>query len=109
MANWQRVLKLGPEFVKARDGELPIWELARVTAGRLKAIAPIDDALDAEREDLIYDFELIAKDRDDASREEFDDVMARLYDWADTPLDGEWNGKKLCWIDTRASGEAIAA
>jgi hypothetical protein len=109
VANWQRHLKLGPEFRLARDGALPIWELARVTAARLKALAPIDDNLDAEREELVFDFECIASDRDDASREEFDDLMGRLYDWADTPLDHAWNGKKCCWIDTHSSGEVVAA
>jgi len=32
----------------------------------------------------------------DIDVDEFDELMSRLYDWADTSLDKHWNGKKLC-------------
>lgn len=32
--------------------------------------------------------------------EVFDSAMYDLYEWADTALDENWNGKKMCWVKT---------
>lgn len=100
MANWQRKVMLNPEWAQAQDGELPIHKLAGVIASRLKAIFPFaDDAVEDQREELVWQFEQIAKD-EAATSQELDSAMGELFDWADTSLDGKWNGKRVCWIDT---------
>ncbi len=32
--------------------------------------------------------------------EEFDYILDDLYDWGDIALDDNWNGSKMCWINT---------
>ncbi len=101
MANWQRTLRLNPEWEQAQEHEITISALAAVVAKRLKAIRSIDEQLDDERDEIVEEFEAMAAD-DEATANDFDDAMSRLYDWGNTPLDGEWNGKKACWIDTHS-------
>jgi hypothetical protein len=55
--------------------------------------------LDSQRQDLAEQFGALSGD-DDADVDDFDYLMCDLYDWADTPLDNEWIGQKLCWIKT---------
>lgn len=101
MANWQRRLKLTPEWDQAQEGEISIQTLARVTAKRLRSLAPFENAeLDEARDEIAEQFEAIADDAD-ADTGDYDNVMADLYDWADTRLDGEgFGGKKVCWVET---------
>lgn len=102
MADWQRTLRLNPEWQRAQDGDLSIQYLASTTARRLKSLSPFgDDAIDDERDELVWQFEQIAADQD-ASTSDFDAVMGDLYDWADTRLDEKWAGKRVCWVDTIA-------
>lgn len=96
MADWQRKLDL-KDVWDTNDVHL----IAKTASDRLKELAPLnDDALDEEREVIAYDFETVAADQD-ACVDDFDEVMARLYDWGDTHLDGTiLGGKKVCWIAT---------
>lgn len=106
MANWQRTLRLQPEWGQAQDGEITLQQLAKVVAFRLRSLRPFGDdvgrtilSFDDEREEIADNFEDIAGD-DTATTDDFDDVMCALYDWADQHMDDKWNGKKVCWIDT---------
>lgn len=100
MAQWQRTLRLQPEWGRAQDGSVPVHELAGVIAARLKSLVPFkDERVEDARQDLIREFEQLSQD-DDTDVEEFDHWMNELYDWGDQSLDGKWNGKKVCWIDT---------
>jgi hypothetical protein len=101
MSDWQREIRLQPHWGQCKDGKISIQQLARVVAAKLKAIRPFnDDELDAERDELVEEFEAFAADGD-AYRDDFDDIMDRLYDWGDTRLDTKFiGGKKVCWIDT---------
>lgn len=82
------------------DAKIP--ELAGTVAERLAALAPFpgEDDINEERDEIVGEFELLSEDPD-ATVEEFDEIMWRLYDWGDTKLDGHWNGKKCCWIETQ--------
>lgn len=100
MAHWQRKIMLNPEWDQAYEGELTIAHLARSVAAKLKSLAPFNiDEFDEERDELVEEFEALAGDAG-ATTPEFDDAMRRLFDWGDRSLDRNWNGKKVCWIDT---------
>ncbi|TPM59012.1 hypothetical protein FJ959_09065 [Mesorhizobium sp. B2-2-4] len=106
MANWQRTLKLQPEWRMAQEGEITHQALAGVIAARLAALQPFGEGVgrtmmdfDDERQDIADGFEALSED-DSATREHFDWMMSDLYDWADQSMDSKWNGKKVCWVDT---------
>jgi hypothetical protein len=107
MAKWQRVLDLLPEYEAFQEDsdaaydETKLAALAGVVATRLKALEPFGEPnadLDSDRDDLVSDFEDFQQNP--GSVEEFNSLMAELYDWADTPLDNEFAGKKACWVKT---------
>lgn len=114
MADWQRKLELKDEWPKTRNGELSVSQLADIVADRLEALEPfgdkeLDRSLDYEREEIIEEFRALAEDAD---VDDFDEVLERLYDWADTPMGGGRGvnipgvfsgilaGKKACWVAT---------
>lgn len=95
MANWTRKLNLKDVWESA---DLAL--ISRTAAQRLKNMRPLEDSdLDEERQDFAEEFESLSEDPD-TTVSDFDDTMRRLYDWADTPLDSKWNGKKVCWVET---------
>ena len=55
--------------------------------------------IDDELEELILEFGDFAY-YPDGNVNDFDIIMAKLYDWGDTPLDDIFGGKKVCWIST---------
>ena len=98
MANWQSKLYLGDVY----HAGLPIPELAGHVAERLRGVPPfkgLTKQLLAEQEKLMEEFESLATDQA-STADDFDEVMERLYDWADTRLDDMWPYKKVCWVDT---------
>ena len=98
MANWINRLDLSDVWDKANDYEISTQELAGVVATRLQKIhRGLDEDLLWLRDGLVDEFERIAED-EEVEQADFNYVMQDLYDWADTSLDGEWNGKKACWI-----------
>lgn len=100
MANWQRELNLLPEWTTALEpGGVSIQELSQLIADRLNALSAFSDYpdLEAVKEELVERFAGAALD-ETLTKEEFDYNMTDLYDWADTSLDGKWNGKKACWV-----------
>jgi hypothetical protein len=107
MADWQRVLNLLPEWqdFKADDDaaydEEKLARLASVVADRLEEMTPFggdNSDIDEQRKYLVSDFRDFAKHPGDV--EEFNSLMNELYDWADTPLDSHFGGKKVCWVKT---------
>ena len=99
MANWQRTLDLMPEWNMAKNNEMSTQSLALVVADRLSCLRPLGGNIEQERLDIIGEFVDLSKD-DSADNDDFDLIFERLYDWADTPLDTNWNGKKVCWVKT---------
>jgi len=100
MANWQRTLDLTDFWEKLKDNEMPLSQGAKLIAERLLAMKPFgDEYLDEQREEIAGEFQLFAEDNGDDA-EEFDEYMEALYRWGDIPLDGKWNGKKVCWVAT---------
>lgn len=96
MAKWQQTLNIKDVW----SAKLPIPELAKVVSERLAGLSRIgDEYLDDIRLELADEFRYLSDDKD-ATTEEFNDIMRRLYDWADTPLDDHWNGRKMCWVKT---------
>lgn len=100
MPNWQTRLELGDVY---HDEDRSVQELAVIVAARLKAIEMPPGwrggKLSNERDGIVDEFEGLATDPN-GDVGDFDCVMERLYDWADTPLDAQWNGAKLCWVET---------
>lgn len=96
MANWQRTLKL--EHI-SRDADLAAK--ANGIADALEKLKPFGakfEEIDEERDEIVQEFRDAARDPE-LDEDMFDEVMERLYDWADTRLDAQWNGKKVCWIN----------
>ncbi len=95
MTQWQRRLPL-KDVWDSKDVPL----IANTIAERLKALADFGDSgLDEQKVELAEEFAHLASDPL-ADADEFDDLMEQLYDWADTKLDDNWNGKKVCWVAT---------
>jgi hypothetical protein len=113
MANWQRTVRLNPEWQLAKDGGITIQQLASSMVAKLKLIKPFApdplcaDPIDCELEEIIERLQFLADDSA-ADREEFDDIMSDLYDWGDISLGGAWPGKKVCWIDTISGSPSVA-
>ena len=110
MANWQRKIILNPEWDQAKDGEISYQELAAVITKRLRALKPFKAELDDLNEELTEiadEFEWLGASAD-TNVAAIDDLMHRLYDWGDQRLDGDWNGKKVCWVDTLTSVSSAA-
>jgi hypothetical protein len=100
MALWQRKIYLQPEWDQAANGLISVQEMATVIAERLSALRPINTSVAEDRRHrLIEDFGDLAEDTG-ATTDDFDSLMEHLYTWGDGALDGHWNGKKVCWIDT---------
>lgn len=105
MADWQRTLNLLPEWRSAQDGEITPQLMAGVIASRLRQLESFGDptGLDYGREEIAERFDEFSSDPG-ADAEDFDEIMADLYDWADTPLNGHggkvFSCKKACWIKT---------
>ena len=96
MAKWMYTLDIVAEWEASNDDESLVYKTADAIARKLKAFSiEGDSALD----DIIEEFEILALDPD-SDYDSFNYAMQNLYDWADTPLDSEWNGKKNCWIET---------
>jgi len=100
MANWINKLDLSDVWDKANDYEISVQELAGTIAKRLSNINKgLDEDLIWLRDNLVDEFERMAED-EEAEQVDFNYAMEDLYDWADTPLDSNWAGKKVCWIET---------
>jgi len=99
MAQWVRKLDISIEWKQCKNHEITVQQLAKVLIDKLSVFDP--NKLNEDIQFLIDDFNIIAtSSNDDGSEiENFDDAMKNLYSWADASLDGEWNGKKNCWVE----------
>ena len=96
MAQWVRRLNIKDAWKQAQEDEITSIDLAKVIVEKLKRFNLEDDW---ELQDIITEFESFIEDNEDDDSW-FNSIFNSLYDWADTPLDNEWNGKKNCWIET---------
>jgi len=101
MANWQSTLNIKNEMEACREGTITIQELSAKVSTKLDrlAVPNLPEDLKDEQEEFVWEFEAAGED-EDLSVEEYDDILSRLYDWADTSLDGKFGGKKVCWVKT---------
>ena len=83
MAKWLRTLDLRPHYAGAKAGSISVPELSKIVSERLRKLRIADDMSAMERDELADDLEYIAE-QPQADPDEFDEVMANLYDWADT-------------------------
>lgn len=107
MARWERELDLTPKWGQFQDDpdaaydEAKLADLAGFVASRIKTLAPFkepNEDLNYELEGILECFEDFRDNPDSVGA--FDSLMDELYDWADTSLDGIFNGHKACWVKT---------
>jgi hypothetical protein len=104
MAQWQLKVDFKDIFDKYKSDEIGVVELSSSVAERLEKLIPevetkFPDYL-TELEDIVDCFRCLSE-QGDADIDDFDDVLADLYDWADSPIYGDSVfGKKLCWVKT---------
>ena len=111
MANWQRTVRLNPEWDQASRGEITPQQLATAIAKKLRAVRPFKSELDDLNEtldEIATEFEEMGTDAS-ITTDDIDDVMHGLYDWGDIRLDDSWNGKRVCFIDTMSRAPAVAS
>ena len=105
MANWQFHLNLHDKWDTDDVHEISVDACEKIE-NLLKEIRlrqhPVYKEMADALEDILCDFEIVRNDPD-ASEDDFNNVLESLYDWGDTPLDNQWGGKKMCWIDTTFS------
>ena len=117
MAKWQFTLELGDFYHLYGvdgDGEITLFELSQKVANKITELIPqlrklhltmiCNDMADDLENDILPLFEEIAEIEDE-DVENFDYAMEQLYDWADTALDDNWGGKKMCWVNTFKVGK----
>jgi hypothetical protein len=92
-------LNLGDVWHRPFGDEWTVEQLAQELAKRIRRLPCFRKA--HRLHDWAYSFEEIADEFDCVTEtDEFDYWMQELYDLGDVKLDNDWNGKKLCWIDT---------
>lgn len=103
MSVWQRKLDFSACTEKYDEGELSIQEFAKIVIEKLKGLRDFDDFdIDCAKDDLIFEFEDLAEDKDEVyGEDDFNHALSRLYNWGDISLDGKFGGKKVCWIQMR--------
>lgn len=97
MAQWQRTLNVTDVW---ESEDIPL--IARTAADRLEKLLPFTEEfyfIENKRLELVDELRALAEDPE-ADARDFDYIWQEVYDWADTPLDEKWNGKKVCWIKT---------
>jgi len=99
MPKWVNKLDLKDLWKQRDEGKITISELGKAVADRIKKskFYKLKTHEQSLRE-IVLDFEDCIDDV-----EEFDEILERLYDWADTPLLtrlGQMQ-RKMCWIATQ--------
>ena len=101
MANWKHSIDIHKEWQACEDGSLPIWELAKVLSAKLKKVEEAENTVmntfDWELADIREELDAFAEEQI-SDRNAFDDIIVRVYDWADTALSNRWPPDKMCWI-----------
>jgi len=88
MANWKYTLDIKDIWQQAKDDEITVQELAKETANRLENLKIKEKYYPMDEVDELISF----SEDEEADKYNFDDVMSRLYDWADRD--------HICWIAT---------
>lgn len=110
MSNWQMRIDLSDFWHKYPD-ELTLHDISKKLVAKLKLAHPeVKKRFPRYSKSfitIIKEFELFANGEVtlNSNVEEFNQILDRLYDWADTSLDNEVGGKKLCWINTVSQHE----
>ena len=108
MTDWQFRLEFRDLWKDERDGKISLLDVSKGVVERIKALAPVirkrkdemyQDAADDLENDILPMFEELVEEENEDT-EDFDFALSYLYDWADGRLDDEWNGKKVCWVNT---------
>ena len=102
MAQWQMRLDFKQAKMDYADHKITIQEVAKAVIDEILIKLPQARKINTHMADqlefhLLPLFEEMATDNF-LNVDAFDDLLDELYDWADTSLDGTWNGKKMCWI-----------
>ncbi len=102
MANWQIRLDIKDDWNLASERKISAKELASRVANKLQSLKSIKGfpEIEDEKQELIEELLGFSEDPGELDFNDFDGVMSRLYDWADTPLDNNWPRKRVCWIAT---------
>lgn len=117
MANWQFKLDF-KDFLE--DEDIALFDMSAKVVERIKALVLeireraggikhfkthrsfytiLNDMADKLEDEILPMFEeLVETESEDVK--EFDNALYFLYEWADTSLDNEWGGKKMCWVST---------
>jgi len=96
MSKWVNRLDLADLWKAKNEGKLTIQELGKQVARRIRKMS-IYKKYEEDLEDIALQFEFV-----DENVEQFDGVLAQLYDWADTCLftpPGQMQ-RKMCWVAT---------
>ena len=105
MAKWQTTLRLTDLWNSHKQKRLPLQDLAKYLAERLKSlnsphftkfVKDEQTALVEKFLEFYIDPAMVGSDNAEAVTA-FNDLMFDLYNWADLSLDSDWNGKKVCW------------
>jgi len=82
MNKWNHTLDVKIEWQQAEKDEITIQQLASVTAKRLSKIDFKDEDVNFNRDEFVDELEGLSEDLT-ASKDDFDDVWERLYDFSD--------------------------
>lgn len=84
MAQWNYKLDMKEPWRQRQEGEITIQQLAATFAKRLAKVDFKDEIGDVnfDRDNFVDEFEGLSEDTT-ASTDDFDDVLARIYDFAD--------------------------
>lgn len=108
MSNWQYEIDLKDEWDKAKERKLQAFELASIVSKKLTTLKQRIIKRFGESSDIIYEFQAVidefesfVQDKDE-DFDDFDSVMANLYNLADTIVGDpkKWPPDKLFWINT---------
>ena len=95
MSIWKNRLDLKDLWEKRDKQEITLQKMGKEIAKRIRLLRCYKREEDT-LEDIALNFEYMEEDVN-----EFDSILAELYDWGDISLDGKFGGKKMCWIATR--------
>lgn len=112
MADWQFTLTVEDIWIKSsKETEetdyVPAWFIdellkrLKVMHEEIKKSSSIKfRSMGDSLEFIILDIEVL-KEPEGIQKDDFNNIWKTLYDWADTSLDNQFGGKKMCWIKTR--------
>jgi len=101
MSKGQRHLNLQNVWKKASYREIKPHELAKIITKRLEKLKVFNNpVVDEEKEEILSELKDFME-YVDGTFDDLDYILDRIYAWGDTSLDGNFGGKKVCWIKTR--------